>query len=93
MNNTIDFLRAKAWLPVLALGLLSACGGGGDDGVRPVSATADVTTQVPTAAAVEPNAATAYVAALADQPADKTEVLEPVMVPDALATDDTAEPT
>lgn len=93
MINTTDLMRARAWLPAFALALLSACGGGGGDGARPVSATADVTAQVPAAAATEPNAATSYVAALADQPADKTEVLEPVAVPDALATDDTAEPT
>jgi len=86
------FRRTPAWLPVLALGVLTACGGGGDN-VRPVTAAVDVTTQVPAAAATEAAAATSYVAALSDQPAAKTDVLEPVAVPDMLATDDTAEPT
>ncbi len=88
----IDILRrAPAWAPV-ALLLLSACGGGGDN-VKPVTATADVTTQVPAAAATEAAAATAYVTALSSQPASTTDVLEPVAVPAMLATDDTAEPT
>jgi len=88
----IDILRrAPAWAPV-ALLLLSACGGGGDN-AKPVTATVDVTTQVPAAAATEAAAATAYVTALSNQPAATTDVLEPVAVPAMLATDDTAEPT
>jgi|GEM_PF-2213969 len=86
------FRRTTTWLPALALGLLSACGGGGDN-VKPVTATVDVTTQVPAAAATEAAAATAYVTALSSQPSSTTDVLEPVAVPDMLATDDTAEPT
>jgi len=86
------FRRTTTWLPALALGLLSACGGGGDN-VKPVTATVDVTTQVPAAAATEAAAATAYVTALSSQPSTTTDVLEPVAVPDMLATDDTAEPT
>lgn len=86
------FRRTPAWLSVLALGVLSACGGGGDN-VRPVAVAVDVTTQVPAAAATEAAAATSYVSALSEQPVAKTDVLEPVAVPDMLATDDTAEPT
>ncbi|MBT9610521.1 hypothetical protein [Aquabacterium sp.] len=89
------FRRSPAWLAVLALGLLSACGGGGDHDQPAAAATAsaDVTTQVPAAAATEAAAATSYVAALSSEPEAKTDVLEPVAVPDMLATDETAEPT
>lgn len=90
MKRSMVYQAATAMLGCV---LLTACGGGGDNGVRPVTATADVTTQVPAAAATEAAAATSYVSALADQPPAKTDTLEPVAVPAALATDDTAEPT
>jgi hypothetical protein len=69
--------------------LLTACGGGRTDPV----AVADVTAQVTPAAATHPATATAYTSALADTPTAKGDALEPVAVPDQLATDDTAEPT
>jgi hypothetical protein len=92
MKTLFHFRRAHAFAPLLALGLLSACGGGGDS-VKPVTATADVTTSVPTAASAEAAAATSYVSSLSTQPEATTNSLEPVPVPDKLATDDTAEPT
>lgn len=91
MMNIELRVRPQAWLPVLALGLLSACGGGGDS-AKPVTATADVTAQVPTAATTQAEAATAYTSALASTPPSQTDALEPVAVPASLATDDTAEP-
>jgi len=69
--------------------LLTACGGGRTDPVAAV----DVTAQVTPAAATNPSTATAYTAALADTPTARSDTLEPVAVPDQLATDDTAEPT
>ena len=92
MKSFFSFQRAHGLAPLLALGLLSACGGGGD-GAKPVTATADVTTSVPVAASAEAAAATSYVSSLSTQPEATTNSLEPVPVPDKLATDDTAEPT
>ena len=86
------FRRTQAWLPVLALGLLSACGGGGDSASKPVAVTADVTSQVPTAAATQADVATAYTSALASTAPSQTGTLEPVTVPASLATSDTSEP-
>lgn len=93
MKTIFSLGHVRALGAIMLLSVVSACGGGGDNGTKPVTATADVTAQVPTAAAVEAAAATSYVSALADQPPAKTDVLEPVAVPDTLATDDTAEPT
>jgi len=89
------FRRTPAWLSALALGLLSACGGGGDhkQAAAEPTASVDVTTQVPAAAATEAAVATSYVAALSSEPEAKTDALEPVAVPDMLASDDTTEPT
>jgi hypothetical protein len=70
--------------------LLTACGGGRTD---PVATAPDVTEQVTPAAVSDPATATAYTAALADTPTGRSDTLEPVAVPDQLATDDTAEPT
>ncbi|MDI1259546.1 hypothetical protein [Aquabacterium sp.] len=71
--------------------LLVACGGG-DDG--PVTrAPADVTAQVPPAAATSPSVATSYVGELSAVPMATSDTLEPVAVPDMLASDDTGEPS
>lgn len=81
------------WLaPLLASGLtLSACGGGGDHPVATV--TPPVTQAVPAAAATEPSVATQYVSELSSTPEAQAESLEPVALPDTLATDDMAEPS
>ena len=69
-----------------AAALLSACGGGGGGGSIPgVEA-------VPAAASTDSVAATSYVAELAALPASTTDTLEPVAVPETLASSDTDEP-
>lgn len=79
---------------ILTASLLTACGGGGDDHpAQPGSGNADVTTQVPAAAATDSAAATSYTSSLADTPPSTGDSLDPVAVPDTLGTDDTAEPT
>lgn len=65
--------------------LLTACGGGGSQGPT-------VTEFVPAAASTDSVAATNYVAALTAVPASTTDTLEPVAVPDTLASSDTDEP-
>lgn len=81
------------WLaPVLASGLtLSACGGGGDHPVAAV--TPPVTEAVPAAATTDSSVATQYVSELSSTPEAQAESLEPVVLPDTLATDDMAEPS
>ena len=81
------------WLaPVLASGLtLSACGGGGDHPVAAV--TPPVTEAVPAAVTTESSVATQYVNELSSTPEAQAESLEPVALPDMLATDDMAEPS
>lgn len=70
--------------------LLSACGGGGDK-AQPITATADVTAQVPVAASVDANAATAYVSALSATSPTVTDTKDPVDASVPLATSDTQE--
>ena len=78
----------------LTASLLAACGGGGDDHpTTPGPGNADVTTQVPAAAATDSAAATSYTSSLADTPSSTGDSLDPVAVPDTLGSDDTAEPT
>jgi len=77
-------------LATAAATALVACGGG-DSHV--VSTPADVTTQVPAAAATSSDVATLYVSDLSAVPTATSDVLEPVAVPEVLASDDTAEPT
>lgn len=95
--------RAPAWLAALSFVLatgLTACGGGGDNrppassaGAPTVSdAGADVTLMVTPAAATDATVATSYTSSLAATPDTKADALEPVVLPDALATDDSAEP-
>lgn len=91
--------RAQAMAAVLSFVLgtaLTACGGGGDkhpaDTPGAPVADADVTTAVTPAAATNPAVATSYTSSLAATPESKSDGLEPVVVPDALATDDGAEP-
>lgn len=74
---------------VVAATVLVACGGGDDGGPN---APADVTEQVPAAAATSPDVATLYVSDLSAVPESTSDVLEPVVVPEMLASDDTAEP-
>lgn len=73
--------------------LLSACGGGGDGGdkAQPVTATTDVTDQVPVAASVDANAATAYVSALSATSPAVTDTKDPVDASAPLATSDNQE--
>lgn len=73
-----------------AAAMLTACGGGGDD-VRPVTASPDVTEQVPVAASSDSNAATAYVDALSATPPAANETKEPVDASAPLATSDNDE--
>lgn len=78
----------------LCLGIvlnLVACGGGGDT-ARPAVPSIDVTSVVPTEVTTSPQAATAYVSALANTPSVQADALEPVAAPQALAADDTGEP-
>ncbi len=70
--------------------MLSACGGGGDK-ARPTTATADVTAEVPVAASVDANAATAYVSALSATSPAVTETKDPVDASVPLATSDNQE--
>lgn len=95
---TISMNRAcLSGLSVLASAmLLSACGGGGDGGrgadkTQPVTATADVTEQVPVAASVDANAATAYVSALSATSPAVTDTKDPVDASAPLATSDNQE--
>ena len=76
------------WLPCVIVTLLSACGGGGGGGSRGPG----VTEAVPAAVSSDPVAATNYVSALAAVPANSSDTLEPVSVPDTLASSDSAEP-
>lgn len=69
-----------------AVAMLSACGGGGGGGSTPV------TEAVPSGASTSSTEATEYVAELSTEPESTTDTLEPVTVPDTLATDDSAEP-
>jgi hypothetical protein len=88
-----------ALITVLGSALLSACGGGGSDDMQssaePPPATVvapDVTVAVPAEVSTSPVAATNYVASLSSQPEASTDTLDPVVVPEQLAQDDTAEP-
>ncbi|MDI1261283.1 hypothetical protein [Aquabacterium sp.] len=72
--------------------VLVACGGGDDPNI-PSTTPADVTAQVPPAAANSPDVATLYVSDLSAVPTATSDVLEPVVVPEMLASDDSAEPT
>ena len=69
-----------------AAALLSACGGGGGNSSIPV------TEAVPAAASTDSVAATSYLSELTAVPASTTDTLEPVTVPDMLASSDTDEP-
>lgn len=79
--------KSFLWVMCLAPVLLSACGGGGGGSNTPAA-----TAAVPAAASSDSGAATTYVAALVAVPATSTDALEPVTVPDTLASSDTAEP-
>ena len=72
----------------VALALLSACGGGGGGGINSIP----VTEAVPAAASTDPVAATSYVSELTAVPESTTDTLEPVAVPEMLASSETAEP-
>ncbi len=93
MNHpTLKATRAlRMALPALLLLGLGACGGG-HDGPEAPKVSADVTVSVPTEVATNATAATSYVASLSSTPAANSESLEPVVVPDQVASDDTAEP-
>ena len=72
-----------------AVAMLSACGGGGGGGGRDIP----VTEAVPSGASTSSVEATTFVAELSTEPESTTDSLEPIAVlPDTLATDDTAEP-
>lgn len=87
--QTMPFMkRLRAGGAVLGLLLLSACGGGGHGS----QASADPTVQVDPAAATNAAVATSYTGSLAATPPATADTLEPLPVPSALATDDTAEP-
>lgn len=89
-----------AMITVLGSALLSACGGGGSDAremtaVPPPTAVVvapDVTVAVPAEVSSSPAAATSYVTSLSSQSEASTDSLDPVVVPEQLAQDDTAEP-
>jgi len=89
-----------ALITVLGSALLSACGGGGSDDMQssaePPPATVvtapDVTVAVPPEVSTSPVAATNYVTSLSSQSEASTDTLDPVLVPEQLAQDDTAEP-
>lgn len=100
MFNITLTKRAQAMAAALSFVLgttLTACGGGGDNH-RPADtpaapvAEADVTTAVNPAAVSDPAVATSYTSSLASTPQSQGDGLEPVVVPDALAMDDSAEP-
>lgn len=74
-------------LMVVSAVLLSACGGGGG------SHTPAVTEVVPAAVTSDAAAATTYITALTSAPASQTDNLEPLPVPESLASSDTEEPT
>lgn len=101
MFNITLTKRAQAAAAALSFVLgttLTACGGGGDnhrpaDTPAPPVSEADVTTAVNPAAVRDASVATSYTSSLAATPESKGDGLEPVVVPDALATDDSAEPT
>ena len=82
----------KLLLASLLTTALVACGGGDDPNTSP-AAPADVTAQVPPAAATSPDIATMYVSDLSAVPTATSDALEPVAVPEVLASDDTAEPS
>ena len=82
----------KLLLSTLLTTALVACGGG-DDPNTPASTPADVTAQVPPAAANSSSVATTYVSDLSAVPTATSDALEPVAVPEVLASDDTAEPS
>lgn len=82
----------KLLLASLLTTVLVACGGG-DDPNTPSTTPADVTAQVPPAAATSPDVATLYVSDLSAVPPATSDALEPVAVPEVLASDDTAEPS
>ena len=86
--QTMKTLRAAS--AVLGVLLLSACGGGG--GGPSAQASADPTVQVAPSASTNAAVATSYTNSLASTPPATTDTLEPLPVPAALATDDTAEP-
>ncbi len=79
--------KQNLWVVGITATLLSACGGGGGG-----SSTPAVTEAVPAAASSDFGVATTYVAELTAEPASTTDTLEPVAVPDSLASSDTAEP-
>lgn len=88
-----------AVITVLGSALLSACGGGGSDTRQTTAVTPpttvvapDVTVAVPAEVSTSPVAATNYVTSLSSQPEASTDALDPVVVPEQLAQDDTAEP-
>ncbi len=100
MFNITLTKRAQAVAAALSFVLgttLTACGGGGDNH-RPADAPpgpvaeADVTTAVNPAAVRDAAVATSYTNSLASTPQSQGDGLEPVVVPDALAMDDSAEP-
>lgn len=69
--------------------LLSACGGGGGGGSRAPA----VTESVPAAVSSDVAAAVTYLSALSAVPASTADSLEPVTVPDTVASNDTEEPS
>ncbi|RZL01185.1 MAG: hypothetical protein EOP36_12520 [Rubrivivax sp.] len=89
MNSPHKIVLA-ALIGTATAALLVACGG--DDGPVPRQA-ADVTAEVPAAAATSSSVATTYVTDLSAVPAATSDTLEPVTVPEMLAADDSAEPS
>lgn len=87
--SNLKTLRAAS--AVLGVLLLSACGGGGGGGPS-AQTSADPTVQVAPAATSDAAVATSYTGSLASTLPATTDTLEPLPVPAALATDDTAEP-
>lgn len=75
------------WSLGLVAMLLSACGGGGG------SHTPAVTEAVPAAVSSDAGAAISYIAELSAESASITDSLEPLPVPESLASSDTEEPT
>lgn len=86
-KTSVSKLRAACAL--WGVMLLSACGGGGGHSAQ---GNTDPTVQVAPAASTDAAVATSYTGSLAATPPATTDTLEPVPVPAALATDDTAEP-
>ena len=81
--------RTSIWVSLLMPLALVACHDYEDAPAR----TPAVTEAVPAGASTNATTATTYTSQLASTPSSQGDALEPVTVPDQLATDDTAEPT